>query len=367
MYIVHTHMYMYVCVPGLSGVCRTHVGNTGHPSKFSRIAPPRQGEKNFDDKAHTSLVAEFNRTQREMGKGTCGPTAASEWFKKHRPKVALHPSMTDYCDTYKEELCRTHIRGCLHQSGSAAKAELRSHRDHKVKLEEEIKVHKQDATTKSVDKCQKNWSDIMRLTSRPPMTPAERDELERLQHCFTLTISADYQQSKLILSWGKTEQPRSTYYFQKVSHDIFGIGIVDRDDEGIIYVFDERIGPKNTEHTLSFLSTYWQQVSQQHPWIQRLAILFSSTTRPAQLRMEEELSTVATLWTPLTHACHNVIHFFYTHTLYTHTQSCTTHPPTHTHTHTHTHTNTEWLIAVTELHPPDGRSVLVNEEVTFLS
>ena len=38
-----------------------------HP-KFSRIAPPRQGEKNYDDKAHTSLVAEFNRVQRELGK-----------------------------------------------------------------------------------------------------------------------------------------------------------------------------------------------------------------------------------------------------------------------------------------------------------
>lgn len=109
------------------------------------------------------------------------------------------------------------------------------------------------------------------------MTPAERDELETLQHCFTLTISADYQQSKLVPSWGKTEQPGSTYYLQKVSHDIFGI-VDHRDDEGIIYVFDERIGPKNTEHTLSFLSTYWQQVSQQHPWIQRLAIFLDNAT-----------------------------------------------------------------------------------------
>ena len=77
-----------------------------HP-KFSRIAPPRQGEKNFDD---TSLVAEFSRVQRELGKGTYGPTAASEWLKKHRPKVTLHLSMTDDCDTcksLKEELCRT--------------------------------------------------------------------------------------------------------------------------------------------------------------------------------------------------------------------------------------------------------------------
>ena len=48
-----------------------------HP-KFTRVAPPKQGEKNYDEKAHSSLVHEFNRAQRELGKGTCGPTAASE-------------------------------------------------------------------------------------------------------------------------------------------------------------------------------------------------------------------------------------------------------------------------------------------------
>ena len=97
---------------------------------------------------------------------------------------------------------------------------------------------------------------------RLPLTLVETDELETLQHCFTLTISADNQQSKLIPSWGKTEQPGSTYYLQKVLHDIFGV--VDHwDDEGTLYLFDERIGPKNTDNTISFLLTYWQRVSEQ--------------------------------------------------------------------------------------------------------
>ena len=33
-----------------------------HP-KFTRIAPPREGEKNYDEKARSSLVYEFNRGQ----------------------------------------------------------------------------------------------------------------------------------------------------------------------------------------------------------------------------------------------------------------------------------------------------------------
>ena len=110
--------------------------------------------------------------------------------------------------------------GHLQPAASVRQADLRAHRDHKVKLEEEMKQHKEDATKareyyrESGDKCRKNWNDIMRLTSRRPLTPMERDEMETLQHCFTLTISADYQQSKLIPSWGKSEQPGSTYYLQ---------------------------------------------------------------------------------------------------------------------------------------------------------
>lgn len=44
-----------------------------HP-KFTKV---KQGEKNYDDKARSSLVHKFNMVQRDLGKGTCGGTAAS--------------------------------------------------------------------------------------------------------------------------------------------------------------------------------------------------------------------------------------------------------------------------------------------------
>ena len=90
--------------------------------KFSCIAPPRPGE-NFDQKAKASVVSEFNRAEVEQGRGTCGTTAAAEWLDKYRPKVALHPSITDYCDTcknLKEELFRNQaVKNRLQQSGNA--------------------------------------------------------------------------------------------------------------------------------------------------------------------------------------------------------------------------------------------------------
>lgn len=43
-------------------------------------------------------------------------------------------------------------------------------------------------------------------------------------------------------------------------------------------MFDERIGPKNTDHTISLLMRYWETVSCVHPWIQRLAIFLDNAT-----------------------------------------------------------------------------------------
>lgn len=171
----------------------------------------------------------------------------------------------------------------LKQSGNANESNLKAHEESKHHLEEQIRQHK-EAATKSrefyktcQDKCKTSWSDIVRLSNKSSLTAAEREELDSLKHCFTLTISADYQQSKLIPSWGKTEQPGSTYYLQKVSHDVFGI-VDHREEKGTIYLFDERIGPKNTDHTISLLMRYWETVSCVHPWIQRLAIFLDNAT-----------------------------------------------------------------------------------------
>ena len=255
--------------------------------KFTRVNTPRDGEKNYEEKSKASVVAEFNRAQHENGLPTCGSTAAKEWLQKHRPKVAIHPYMTDYCDTckyLKEQLSRNQaIINRMQQSGSAPEVEVRALESTKRDLEEDLSEQKNRATkareyyNARTDKCNREWKNIQRLTQIRQPSRSEKEELQGAKHCFTLTISADYQQSKLIPSWGRTEQPGSTYYLQKVSHDI--LGIVDHSEEkSTVYLFDERIGPKNTDHTISFLTHYWRTVSQQHPWIRRLAIFLDNAT-----------------------------------------------------------------------------------------
>ena len=255
--------------------------------KFTRVHAPREGEKNYNEKCSSSVVSEFNRVQRENGKQTCGSTAAKEWLRQHRPKLALHPSMTDYCDTcksLKEQLSREQtILNRLQQSGSAPEMEIQAIEITKADLEKELKHHKITATKarenykSTTVKCKQDWCTINQLTAICSPTRREREKLQEAQHCFTLSISADYQQSKLVPSWGRTEQPGSTYYLQKVSHDIFGI-TDHRQEKSTVYIFDERIGPKNTDHTVSLLTRYWHVISHQHPWIRRLAIFLDNAT-----------------------------------------------------------------------------------------
>ena len=84
------------------------------------------------------------------------------------------------------------------------------------------------------------------------LTADEEQTLQDLKNTFTLTISADHQMNKLSPYWGQSPQPGSTYYLQKVTYDIFGI-VDHREESGFVYLLNELIGPKNTDHTVSYI------------------------------------------------------------------------------------------------------------------
>lgn len=98
-----------------------------------------------------------------------------------------------------------------------------------------------------------------------------------MKHCFTLTVSADYQQSKLIPYWWRREQPGSMHYtaFKRVSRYLWYCTFTRTE---CTLSFDEHIGPKTTEHTVSFHTQYWRTTERQHPWNRRLAIFLDYTT-----------------------------------------------------------------------------------------
>lgn len=89
---------------------------------------------------------------------------------------------------------------------------------------------------------------------------------------FVPVVSADYQMAKLVPYWGLSPQPGSTYYLQKLSHDILVVN--HGTNKSSVYLFDKRVGPKNTNHMVSYLTHY---IAQLPKWICRLHLFLDNT------------------------------------------------------------------------------------------
>lgn len=254
--------------------------------KFTTIQPPKKDVKNYEQRLKTSLLHEFNRSQESRGRGTCSNYSASVWLKTHRPKHRMYPHRQDYCDTcaQKNEAIRAKqtTLNRLRQTGSAVEQEQKEVEEQISTLCAELDTHKQTAlkshdyhltTTK---RCATEWTELKRLEGLGNnASPEETKKLATLKHSFTLTLSADFQMSKLVPYWGYSDQPGSTYYLQKVSNDIFGI-VDHRENASAIYVFDETVGPKNTDHTVSYLTHYLK--SERVPdFVKRLHLYLDNT------------------------------------------------------------------------------------------
>ena len=119
--------------------------------------------------------------------------------------------------------------------------------------------------------CTKDSKRIQELEGDPTLMKCE--ELALLERKFVLVVSADYQMAKLVPYWGLSPQPASTYYLQKLSHDIFGV-VNHGTNKSRVYLFDKRVGPKNTDHTVSYLT---HLVTELPPWIRRLHLFLDNT------------------------------------------------------------------------------------------
>lgn len=247
--------------------------------KLTRIGEPKKSEKNYNEKVKQSLVCEFNRVQQERGKETCSERSVFRWLKEDRPKHAVCPPRTDYCDKckeLKEEINRqATILQRLRHAGNSSDVELLSHETLQKEATENLAEHKSIAQKAlehyrfTVEKCTKEWSAINDLNASA--------RLDQFQDSFELVLSADYQMTKLIPHWGYSDQPGISYYLRKVSHDIFGI-VDHRHDSKYVAVFEEQIGPKNSDHTVSILQHYIRHRGEIPTWVRRLCIFLDNAT-----------------------------------------------------------------------------------------
>ena len=199
-------------------------------SKFKTIQTPKLGVTNYEERLSSSVVGEFNRSQREAGRKECCNGTSHNWMKAHRPKVAICPHKQDYCDQctkMKVDIYskQTTINRLL-RSADASPELLKELEDEMDVIRKDLGVHCKEAQDSHayhievIDCCVKDWEKISDLSGS---VLEDSEELTTLKRTFTLVISADYQMSKLIPNWGSSPQPGSTYYLQKLSHDILGI------------------------------------------------------------------------------------------------------------------------------------------------
>jgi len=125
------------------------------------------------------------------------------------------------------------------------------------------------------DKCKNEWKKITELESKVNRTSEEEQTVDGLKYSFTLVLSADYQMNKLLPYWGESPQPGSTYYLQKVSYDVFGV-VDHRDNAGHCYLFSECIGPKNTDHTVSYIFHYLKSTNKIPDWVKRVHLFLDN-------------------------------------------------------------------------------------------
>ena len=251
--------------------------------KFSTIQSPKLGIALYQERLKRSVVGEFNRVQIEAGKGVCSNGSSHNWLKTHKPKVAICPHQEDYCDTClksKEQIrAKQTTINRLRQSAVAEGDEIKRIEDEIAALKQDLEHHRQVAEASHkyfVDVTERSaaeWREISELEQKPSLTDEENEKLVVLKHKFNLVISADYQMSKLIPYWGMSAQPGSTYYLQKLSHDILGI-VNHATNKSAVYLFDETVGPKNTDHTISYITHYLDMLPN---WIHRLHIFLDNT------------------------------------------------------------------------------------------
>ena len=225
----------------------------------------------------TSVVAEFNRAQTEQGMKTMGASTFRRHLEEHFPRVSICPHKEDYCDKCKAlgidiSRCRFVIRE-ITESGNSSSQKMEPHEKELAALTKEQREHLQDAKlarnfyNEMVKQCKEQWS---RLSTPEVGTSANR-------HSFMLVVSADYHQAKLIPYWGRSPQPASTYYMSRESYDVFGI-VDHRDDSGHVRLFSETIGHKTTDHTVSLLQGYIQDVKAEYPWLERVLVFMDNAT-----------------------------------------------------------------------------------------
>jgi len=113
--------------------------------KFRTINEAKRNAGHYSEKVESSLVCEFNHTQREAGLDTIWNQTALNWLEAERAKTAIYSHQTDYCDYCSKakvniEACQQRISRHL-QSGGPSAEDIEEVKKNKQELEMDMADH----------------------------------------------------------------------------------------------------------------------------------------------------------------------------------------------------------------------------------
>ena len=116
-------------------------------------------------------MGEFNRAQRECGRGECSNGSCHNWLKKHRPKHGLCPHKVDYCDTCAKQNAEVRAKQTtlnrLQQAAASSPEELKRLEDEIKAIRQSHEIHRKEPDeshqyyTEITKKCSENGKELL--------------------------------------------------------------------------------------------------------------------------------------------------------------------------------------------------------------
>ncbi len=241
------------------------------------------------------LLFDFNQKQLEMNRGTISNGTAAKIRKKFMPHTSIAPLKSDFCDfcsKFKSKITSLDKKINLTKINSNCdENEIKKLIEEKKKVCKTLYQHKIDASKEvlfykeKILECKKNFENILNLENLP--NSSTNSSLQQLKDEFCLIISADYMMNKILPIFRTTPQPCSTYYKRKFLIQIFGIMSHEYDfdnskDNGQIFLFEEYLGSKNADTTISFIESF---LKKKHPWIKNFILFMDNCKTNKNMKM----------------------------------------------------------------------------------
>ena len=174
-------------------------------------------------------------------------------MKEHFPEVKLAKAVSACCNTcLKYDASISPLKSEIKSLESVKQPsnDLKQYIEKQKKVLNEISKKKEDHQKWAENEREFYTNRIDQLRSSNTKLVVSNVEKSIEEH--VLHLSIDAMQNKLYPSFGHYKEPAIYYFTKKITLHLLGV-VDERLNKGTVYLYDQRIGPTNSNHTISVL------------------------------------------------------------------------------------------------------------------